>query len=555
MRKLSLGIPLLLILLFLRTTDSPHGKDFKLSCNDCHNSQGWSFDAAKATFKHDKTSFPLSGQHKILSCKSCHTDLVFTGAKTNCVSCHTDMHEQTVGEDCARCHTTQSWLVSNISGLHRTSRFPLVGAHAMADCQQCHKGQSLLRFDPMGVNCIDCHQTNFNNTANPPHLAAGFSTDCFQCHRVNSFEWGAGGFSHAFFPLTLGHNINECFKCHTPGNFANTPTNCYDCHKTNYNATTNPNHLTAGFSTNCAECHTTNPGWTPATFDHTKFPLTLGHNINECAKCHPGGNYANTSPVCNSCHMTDYGATTNPNHAAANFSTDCNTCHTTNPGWSPATLDHSFFPLTMGHNINECAKCHTNGNYTNLSPVCKDCHTVDYNATTNPNHVASNFPTDCKVCHSTAPGWTPATIDHSFFPLTQGHNINDCAQCHVNGNYTNTPTACNACHMPDYNSASNPNHLGLNFPTNCTLCHTTAPGWSPANFTHSGFPIYSGKHKQGVWTSCNDCHTNPANYTVFTCLNCHEHNQSDMDNQHDGEANYQYNSYACYLCHPNGNAK
>ncbi|MEI6577168.1 MAG: hypothetical protein WCO63_13405 [Bacteroidota bacterium] len=477
MRRLSLGIPLLLILLFSRTSDSPHGNDFKMSCTVCHSSEGWKYDASKSSFNHSKTSFALSGQHAVLNCRSCHVSLVFTGSKTACASCHKDIHEQTVGDNCARCHTTQSWLVSNISALHRQGRFPLVGAHSMADCQQCHKSTSLLRFDPLGVQCIDCHQSTYNSTSKPNHISSGFSTSCEQCHKVNAYLWDAKGFNHDFFPLTLGHNINECSKCHTNGTFSG------------------------------------------------------------------------LSPICLSCHQQTYNTTNNPNHASANFSTDCKQCHTTNPGWTPANFDHSLFPLTGGHNIADCSKCHINGNYTNTPTNCVACHQTNYNNTHNPNHATAGFSTDCKLCHTTNLGWSPATIDHSFFPLTLGHNI-DCSKCHINGNYTNTPTACVACHQTDFNNTTNPNHSAAGYGTDCKICHlSTTPGW-PATFNHTWFPIYSGKHKKGVWNTCADCHTNSSNYAVFTCITCHTKNSTD--NNHNGVSGYQYNSNACYSCHPNG---
>jgi nitrate/TMAO reductase-like tetraheme cytochrome c subunit len=42
---------------------------------------------------------------------------------------------------------------------------------------------------------------------------------------------------------------------------------------------------------------------------------------------------------------------------------------------------------------------------------------------------------------------------------------------------------------------------------------------------------------------------NPANFSVFTCLNCHEHRQSAMDPQHAQVSGYAYSSPSCYNCH------
>ena len=62
----------------------------------------------------------------------------------------------------------------------------------------------------------------------------------------------------------------------------------------------------------------------------------------------------------------------------------------------------------------------------------------------------------------------------------------------------------------------------------------------------------SGTH-QGRWgTSCTTCHTVPADFGVFTCLDCHEHGQAQTDRDHSEVSGYAYESVACYACHTNG---
>ncbi|MFK5880045.1 MAG: cytochrome c3 family protein, partial [Flavobacteriaceae bacterium] len=273
--------------------------------------------------------------------------------------------------------------------------------------------------------------------------------------------------------------------------------------------------------------------------------------------CHLTSNYSDTSPECVTCHQTDYDTTTNPDHGNVGYPTDCVECHSTNPGWTPATVNHDFFPLTLGHDISDCTQCHTNGNYSNLSPECVTCHQSDYDTTNDPNHDNAQFPTDCVECHTTNPNWTPVNWDHNeFYPLNGAHAIiaNECVECH-NGDYTNTPNTCVGCHLDDYNSTTDPNHSSAQFPQDCTECHTEIT-WDPSTFDHDGmyFPIYSGKHN-GEWSQCIDCHTNPNDYGIFTCFTCHS--QSDMfdvhnhpgDSEFDG---YVYESNACLECHPDG---
>ena len=317
---------------------SPHGASFKVSCNVCHSAKSWDIDKEIYSFDHGLTEMPLVGQHTKIDCKKCHPTLVFSEAKKECSECHTDVHESTVGKDCNRCHTPHSWLVNNITKIHQQSRFPLVGVHSNVDCYQCHKSETFHRFEVLGTECFNCHSEEYAATTEPNHVINGYSTQCENCHSVFSKEWKGAGFNH------------------------------------------------------------------------------------------------------------------------------------------------------------------------------------------------------------------------SFFPLTQGHAINDCIRCHVNGKYTDTSGDCFSCHQSDYSNTANPGHLALSFSENCAECHTTNPGWKPANFKQHdamSFPIYSGKH-QGEWDNCTDCHSNTGNYKVFSCLDCHEHNKSEMDNEHEGESGYSYNSTACLNCHPRG---
>jgi hypothetical protein len=108
---------------------------------------------------------------------------------------------------------------------------------------------------------------------------------------------------------------------------------------------------------------------------------------------------------------------------------------------------------------------------------------------------------------------------------------------------------CIACHQNDYSSE----HSGTGFPTTCLLCHTN-DSWDDANFEdHDSFyfPIFSGTHR-GRWSGCETCHTNANDFGDFTCFACHDHRQSEMDEQHHEVPEYIYESAACYSCHPTG---
>jgi hypothetical protein len=92
----------------------------------------------------------------------------------------------------------------------------------------------------------------------------------------------------------------------------------------------------------------------------------------------------------------------------------------------------------------------------------------------------------------------------------------------------------------------------MGFPTTCVPCHNTT-AWEPSTWDHDNqyFPIFSGRHQQ-EWSNCADCHLIPNDFTSFECIFCHEHNQQDTDLDHDEVPGYQYNSQACYNCHPRG---
>jgi hypothetical protein len=216
------------------------------------------------------------------------------------------------------------------------------------------------------------------------------------------------------------------------------------------------------------------------------------------------------------------------------------------------------FPLLGVHRTADCVDCHKSeslARFDVLGVNCIDCHRDDYNSTTSPNHRQANFSEDCSTCHPVNSfQWPGAGFSHNFFALVQGHSALQCTDCHTGGNYSSTPTDCYTCHQTDYNNAINPNHKTLGFATNCTDCHTTDPDWQPAKYTQHdklSFPIYSGKHA-GEWNSCTICHPNSSNYSAFTCISCHEHNKTEMDNQHQGESGYSYDSPSCLRCHPTG---
>ncbi|KAB2843014.1 MAG: hypothetical protein F9K45_06485, partial [Melioribacteraceae bacterium] len=343
-----LSFIILISLLNICYGQSPHGNNFNISCENCHYTESWKIELQKIKFNHNETEFALTGQHSAVECKSCHINLVFDNTSNQCSDCHKDIHENTVGIDCARCHESSSWLVNKITEIHQMSRFPLLGSHLTADCNQCHISSSAVKFEPVGVECKFCHTNDYYFAKNPDHIAAGFSLECQDCHDINSIEWSMSDFAHNFFPLVDAHNIANCFQCHQQSNFSGLSQECLTCHQNDYNSAANPNHVELSFSSDCKQCHTLSLNWNPAEFlaHDNIYPLGGAHAQikNDCNKCHANG-YSNTPNQCIGCHQNDYNSTANPSHVTLNFSTDCETCHSLN-SWKPATFDHDgqYFP-------------------------------------------------------------------------------------------------------------------------------------------------------------------------------------------------------------------
>ncbi len=347
--------------------------------------------------------------------------------------------------------------------------------------------------------------------------------------------------------------MQGAIAAHRPSSSPTTPTECFACHASDFRQTSRPDHERAGFPVECQLCHTT-ISWQPARieggidFNHSFFPLTNGHANLDCSDCHRDG-FVGTPTDCYSCHRQDYENTQDPNHVEAGFPTDCEACHDTR-SWEGAEFDHNqIFRLTGAHRSLDCEDCHSDG-FQGTPTECYGCHQQDYENTDDPNHAQAGFPTDCEGCHTTST-WEGAEVDHNqFFPLTGAHRTLDCQECHSDG-FEGTPTDCWSCHRSDYNSTNDPDHQAAGFPQDCEVCHNTS-SWEGADFSQHDnqfFPIFSGRHR-GEWSSCSQCHTNPGNFSVFSCFECHSRNETD--DEHDDVPGYEYNSNACYECHPTG---
>jgi len=281
----------------------------------------------------------------------------------------------------------------------------------------------------------------------------------------------------------------------------------------------------------CDVCHTSD-NWNKmqtSKFDHhkTKFPLTGQHKMIDCTKCHISLEFSNIKSQCYQCHTDIHQGTTG---------NDCDRCHNTN-SWIVTNIksihEQSGFPLRGAHQSTDCQRCHTSVSkyrFDNIQTDCNACHKDKYYATAGKpfDHLALGFDRDCVHCHNqTGISWNSIGkgLDHSYLPLTDGHNI-DCTSCHKDGNYrVRLSTDCSSCHNGKKNIAigTYPAHGSIFVKYTCNECHN-AKDWNIIQFKqHDGwYPIYSGNHK-GKWTKCTDCHTNDAGYDAKkNCNRCHQ---------------------------------
>lgn len=382
-----------------------------------------------------------------------------------------------------------------------------------------------------------------------PH--GSFKEACADCHDANGWRPArvTAKFDHAKygFALTGAHATGNCLSCHRTLEFRQANTLCANCH-------TDPHRGEMG--ADCARCHGARSfvdrGPMIRAHQLTRFPLSGTHAAVECEDCHrPAAQgqmqFVGTPLQCSGCHMSQFQAAKDPDHAAGGFPTDCSTCHG-QLAWNTTKFDHArtAFPLTGAHRSVPCAQCHTSGRFGTLPTDCASCHQHAYDTAT-PSHSAAGFPpAACSSCHNTTQ-WTGASFDHqaTAFPLTGAHVQAACASCHGDNVYRGKSTACMNCHMDKYNIAQPP-HPAAGFPAaSCANCHNTTQ-WAGVIFNHNtmtSFPL-TGSHVPLV---CNDCHSDGVFQGKPTaCISCH---QSKYDTASPPHTPAGFPAAACANCH------
>ncbi len=337
----------------------PHDT-FPADCSLCHTSEGWNVLREDFEFDHAKqTGVELRGAHAQAACLRCHNDFgpVAEYAKRGCAGCHIDIHRSQLGTDCTSCHNENTWRPSGLVAEHASTRFPLIGRHAATACVLCHERAPTGDYRGAPLHCDQCHKDDLSRARSPDHQRLGWVSRCGRCHTPSS--WGAGGFTHAFFPLTGMHAAIDCSACHQGNTFTPLPRDCFSCHQEERARA--PNHQS--FPLACEQCHNTS-SWRGATFSH-RWPLTGRHAALDCSACHKGSVPGPLPTDCIACHRDERARA--PNHSA--FPLTCEQCHNTST-WKGAVFNHRF-PLTGPHRL-DCSTCHMGGNTRVFN--CLACH-------------------------------------------------------------------------------------------------------------------------------------------------------------------------------------
>ncbi len=280
----------------------------------------------------------------------------------------------------------------------------------------------------------------------------------------------------------------------------------------------------------------------------------------ECSACHTAPwDSATMADRCVACH-TDIAAQLQDEASLHGtlMSHDpvlqCRACHPEHRGAdAPLTRmdDLPAFPHeAVGFSLNghqqtaarepfQCTDCHHEDITTFTPNTCDTCHR-QMNVQYMTSHVLS-FGSACLACHDGVDRFGE-NFDHNVFSfqLTGQHAVVECVQCHIGAraveDFASIAQDCYSCHQQD-------DAHDRQFGTDCAVCHTTA-AWTPAEFNgpHT-FPM-----NHGGAATCATCH--PAGLTSYTCYGCHEHEESDIREEHLDEGISDFQN--CVACHATG---
>lgn len=285
----------------------PHEAKFEpTACAICHDDA--TGDWRVSDFDHDRTDFPLKGEHQGVACASCHPDERWQVPFDDCGTCHDEHpHGSLVEPRCDTCHAETGWVPPTFD--HGTTDFDLAPQHLEAACTGCH---DLEGFSGAPRVCAECHD----------RPAGHYAGDCGECHQGAGWTpAGLGGQDHAItgFPLEASHAQLACVACHPDGSRRqDADPFCISCHV--------DDDIHRGMlSTACQDCHQPT-AWMRTRFRHqwTGWPLRGAHRLAACQDCHAVG-YIGTPTECRVCHEAEAPLDV-PSHQSSFFPM-CDSCH------------------------------------------------------------------------------------------------------------------------------------------------------------------------------------------------------------------------------------
>jgi hypothetical protein len=336
--------------------EDPHRPSLGEKCQQCHSVEGWMIirNALKEREFHDKTRYPLKGEHMNVACTACHGPFPGIPAQFKnmtfgaCIDCHPDAHEGQMPKDtangprCENCHSVEGFKPTAFElKEHQKTRYPLEGAHRVVACNACHAAE--------------------------PKLAERVPPAARQYLRRRSRQ---ELFSLAAFSLPKASPTGPCEACHA------------DAHAGQFK----PEQA-------CASCHAV-AAWSPLPhFQHdrdTSFPLTGKHASAACVSCHrkvmiggaPTAQWVGQAKACDACHVDVHVG----QFAKSASAGDCGACHDTTDFKKSAFVHAPPFTtylLEGAHAKVDCDGCHptvrvapqvTAVRYRPLPRACEACH-------------------------------------------------------------------------------------------------------------------------------------------------------------------------------------
>jgi hypothetical protein len=316
----------------------PHRPTLGADCERCHGLDSWK----KATFDHERTRFPLRGQHRTVECRQCHPGGELKKVPfARCADCHRqDPHQGQFRVDCADCHRVEGFRPTTFD--HARSNYPLSGKHQSTLCEKCHRLEEAVfpagkaravRYRPLASACAACHDDVHRGQ---------LQQACDLCHTTSGFERSRLIFQHdrhSRFPLLGKHATVACDECHRrekasfPSGTAEAiryrplSVECASCHDNPHQPAAVKASLPARTGLDCQRCHTVD-SFRQAAFDHqkTSFPLKGAHFGVACERCHgfrAGKDrrvvqFQNSPRACLDCHRSP--------HASRRYDR-CEECH------------------------------------------------------------------------------------------------------------------------------------------------------------------------------------------------------------------------------------